>query len=300
MSMLEFKNEARPGSLIRPNDGAISFPGLERIGDKFTRGLRQIIADLGSNDAVLSNDQIKIKAYGAVRIDHAELGAYCLFKLDMIKGGALVILPPALVRQLVDIFYGGPGSAANSLSEFSAAELRFVGRIAQQFLPLFKVAWTDIVSITASVASIETDIDAAAFAKDHDLVAVQSFTIGSGSSAGATVKCVYTTLGIRGFPAMSKSATPEPAETDDPVWRDKLTDAVMHVHLPVRSIFARQELPLAKLLNLQSGDIIPVCLPRHLPMTVSGRIYAHGIVGESSGRAAIRIEKMEEGRNQDD
>jgi flagellar motor switch protein FliM len=300
MSALDFRNEVRPGSLIRPNDGAISFPGLDRIGDKFARGLRQIIADLGGNEAVVTGDQAKIMTYGALRIDHTELAAYCLFGLDTIKGGAILIIPAGIVRQLVDIFYGGSGLLANAFSDFSTAELRLVERIAQQCLPLFKVAWSDITSITASVASIETDIDTPAFAKDHDLVAVQSFTVRSGPIAGAKVSCVYTTLGIRGFPAISKLAKPEPTVTVDPVWRDKLTDALMHVHLPVRSIFVRQELPLTKLLNLQSGDIIPVCLPKHLPMTVSGRIYAHGTVGEASGRAAIRIEKMEEGNNQDE
>jgi flagellar motor switch protein FliM len=300
MSILDFENEARPGSLIRPKDHAISFPGLARIGDKFARGLRQIIADLGGNETVVSNDQAKIMTYGALRIDHPELGAYCMFRFDMIKGGALVILPPDMVRQLVDIFYGGTGLLAGVANAFSEAEHRFVERIALQCLPLFKVAWSEIAPITASMASLDPDINSSAFANDHDLIAVQSFTIGNGPIAGATIKCAYTTLGIRGFPAMSKLVNPEPDVIADPVWRDKLTDALMHVHLPVRSIFARPELPIAKLLTLQSGDIIPVCLPSYLPVTVAGRIFAHGTVGESSGRAAIRIEKMEEGSNQDE
>ena len=86
----------------------------------------------------------------------------------------------------------------------------------------------------------------------------------------------------------------------DPVWRGKLSDAVMHVQFPVRSIFARPELSAAKLVTLQAGDIIPVCLPSHLPVTVAGRLFAHGTVGEAGGRAAIRIKNIAQGSDQNE
>ena len=78
-----------------------------------------------------------------------------------------------------------------------------------------------------------------------------------------------------------------------PVEFDALIDAVMQVHLPVRSIFARPQVPLAKLLSLRAGDVIPVCLPDFLPVTVAGRQFAHGTVGEAGGRAAIKINSIE-------
>ena len=52
---------------------------------------------------------------------------------------------------------------------------------------------------------------------------------------------------------------------------------------------------LAMELTLQPGDIIPVCLPNLVPVTVAGRVFARGSVGESNGRTAIKIERIEEG-----
>ena len=58
---------------------------------------------------------------------------------------------------------------------------------------------------------------------------------------------------------------------------------------------ASEELPLGRLLNLKAGDVIPICLPSHIPVTVAGRLFAQGTVGEANGRAAICIEKIEQG-----
>ena len=69
--------------------------------------------------------------------------------------------------------------------------------------------------------------------------------------------------------------------------------SVSQVCLPVRSILARPELPLSRIMTLQPGDVIPLTMPRNVPLTVAGRLFAHGTIGESNGRAAIRIESIQ-------
>ena len=49
----------------------------------------------------------------------------------------------------------------------------------------------------------------------------------------------------------------------------------------------------ADLLALRPGDVIPISLPQHIPLTVAGRLFAHGTLGEADGRAAIRISRIE-------
>ena len=51
---------------------------------------------------------------------------------------------------------------------------------------------------------------------------------------------------------------------------------------------------------LAPGDFIPVCLPTRVPVTVAGRLLAHGTIGEANGRAAIKIDKLEHGAVFDD
>jgi flagellar motor switch protein FliM len=295
---------AHTASLVRIQDANTSFPGMDRIGENFARGLRRIIAGFGGDDALVNCDPVNITTYGALRTDNANATALLRVNLEPIRGDVLMIIPSSLIRQLVDIFYGGDGvnlsAAATQVSGFTASEDRFLERIGLQCLPIFKAAWNDIAYTSPDLTAVYSDIAAAAFAPDHDLIVVQTFSISGGVFGEAQILCAYTTAGLRSFPALLQSVPVICSSNVDPVWRDKLTDAVMQLHLPVRSIFARPELPVAELLTLKAGDIIPIFLPPHLPLTVAGRLFAYGTVGNSGSRAAIRIEKIAEGNNQNE
>ena len=78
-----------------------------------------------------------------------------------------------------------------------------------------------------------------------------------------------------------------------------MNKALRDVRLPVRSVLARPEISLVKLLSLEVGDIIPLTMPRHVPVTVAGRSFAVGSIGEANGNAAIMIEQIEKGPNHD-
>ena len=280
--------EAQRASLMRERDDAPGFPGLDRVGDRLGRGLRSVIA------GDVSCAQTLLKTFGAWRAEQDAFGALYRFQLTPIKGAMLMLMPPALIIQMVDLFYGGTGEVSGERSEFTAAEMRFITRLGEQCLPLFTAAWSDVATLNPVVAGIETDVSSARLGKDNDLVVVQPFAIQIAGVA-LTLSCVYPVAALRPIVALSGVPQPENAIAVDPVWRDRLTEAVLEVRLPMRSIFVRPELPLGRLLSLKAGDVIPICLPSHIPVTVAGRLFAQGTVGEANGRAAICIEKIEQG-----
>jgi len=78
--------------------------------------------------------------------------------------------------------------------------------------------------------------------------------------------------------------------------RERLGTAVGEIRIEARTVLARPELSLSELMQLQAGDIIPVSLSKHVPLIVAGRRIALGTVGEHDGRAALKIDKMEQRR----
>jgi flagellar motor switch protein FliM len=288
-------SEAKPVSLLRERDDAPGFPGLDRIGERFARGLRGAIAAAGGDGATVARGASILKGFAAWRSEQDAFGALCRYQLPPIKGAMLMTIPPALIMQLVDLFYGGTGEISSARSEFTAAESRYVTRFAEQCRPLLAAAWAEVATLSPALAGVETDIANAKLCKDMDLVVIQPFAVQIAGGDVATVACVYPVASLRPIAALSDAPQPENAAPTDPIWRDRLSDAVLEARLPMRSIFARPELPLGQLLSLKAGDVIPVCLPNHIPITVAGRLFAQGTVGESSGRAAIKIEKIEQG-----
>jgi flagellar motor switch protein FliM len=289
------KAEAIPVSLLRERDDAPGFPGLDRVGERLARALRDVIAAAGGDSATVTRGTAQLKSFGVWRGEQAAFGALCRYHLPPIKGTMLMAIPPALIIQMVDLFYGGTGEISSARGEFTAAENRYITRFGEQCLPLLAAAWADIATLNPVLAGIETDIANAKLGKDIDLVVIQPFAVRVGGGDPVTLACVYPVSALRPIAALSDAPQPEGATPADPVWRDRLTEAVHEVRLPMRSIFARPELPLGQLLSLKAGDVIPVCVPNHIPITVAGRLFAQGTVGESGGRAAIKIEKIEQG-----
>lgn len=288
--------EATPVSLLRERSETPRFPGLERIGARFERGLLSVITALSGGAASVTRNPAQITDFGGWRSEQTSFGALCRYQLTPIKGSMVLAIPPALILQMVDLFYGGTGIVSMAAREaFTDAESRYLTRLGEQCLPLLTTAWADIAALTPTLIGIETDIASAKFGKDSDLIVVQSFAVQIGDGKAATVACLYPIAALRPIAALSDAPQPEAAPPSDPIWRDRLSEAVLEVRLPMRSIFARPELPLGQLLSLKAGDVIPVCLPNHIPITVAGRLFAQGTVGESGGRAAIKIEKIEQG-----
>jgi flagellar motor switch protein FliM len=285
-------NAARPASLLRACDDAPAFPGLSRIGDRMVRGFRDLFGDAAIDFELLP---ATITSFATWRGEQAISAVLCRYRLHPVKGAMLVSFPCALVARMVDIFYGGTGETGAVRSEMTGAELRYVSRIAEQCTSMLSACWADVIEVNAQMMAIETDIANVALVADNDGIVVQSFAVRGGGMKDVTLSCVYPIAALRPIAALTQAAH-APADTIiDPVWRDRLSGAVMQVSLPMRTIFARPELPLSQLLALKPGDFIPVNLPSQLPITVAGRLFAHGTVGESNGLTAIKIETIEQG-----
>ena len=115
---------------------------------------------------------------------------------------------------------------------------------------------------------------------------------GIGPNGKFEIKCVFPVSALRPIEALRTAPEGENASVVDAIWRDRLEQAVLQVRLPIRSVFARPELSLEKLIALKPGDIIPVLMPRYVPVSIGDRLFAHGSVGESNGRTAIKIESL--------
>ncbi|MEK6638616.1 MAG: FliM/FliN family flagellar motor switch protein [Pseudomonadota bacterium] len=296
MTLLSEKAEAVPVSLLRKCDDTPAFPGMNRIGERFARALGNVIVGAGADKATVTFDAIKLKSFGEWRDAQNGGGALCRYHLPPMKGAMLIAIPAEFVIHMVDLFYGGAGEISNVRSEFTAAECRYIRRFGEQCLPSLALAWADVVTLSPVFSGDEYEISNAKLGKDIDLVAVQSFSMVIGAGTPMSLACIYPVAALRAFEALSDAPQTEMSSNADPVWRERLSEAVSQVRLPMRSIFARPELPLSQLLSIKPGDVIPVCLPSHIPITVAGRLFAQGSVGESNGRAAIKIEKIEQGQ----
>ena len=283
--------EVLPVSLLKASDADKGFAEIEIVGDRLARGLQELMTASTGHAFSVTPGSVNPASYAEWRIAQNPYGMLLRYRLTAQNGQMLVHIPGALLSQIVDLAYGGNGNLALR-SAFAPAETRFVERFAEGLLPAIRAAWNDAPAVMPTLASIESDLLNANWAKTQDRILTNNLAVEGHGIKPATICWIISVDTAKAAPtASSANETLSP----DPVWGQRMKASAMAVRMPARSVLTRCELPLTRLLHLAPGDVIPLFLPQHVPITVAGRPFAHGSIGEANGRAAIRIEKMKEG-----
>ncbi len=273
-------------------------PGLGRIGAKIARGLCEAFASSGGATKVTVGE-IRTLTFAEWKAELQPMVAVARYRERAMKGGLLISVPSRLLATLVDIFYGGTGAIDPARISFGSAEQRLFDRFAGKAAEALTAAWADVEQLAPTVMGSTFGVEDVALAKPDDVVVVQQFATSDPEAGDGFIDVVYPLASLRGMPGLQETAEVV-VEEADPLWRMRMSEAVMQARLPVRTVIARPTVPLSRLLALAPGDFIPVTLPPRVPVTVAGRLLAHGTIGEANGRAAIKIDRLEHGAFFDD
>lgn len=268
-------------------------PGLERTGAKLARGLTAACAALGGASKI-GSIEIRIITFAEWKAAQLPVVAVARFRDRAIKGGFLLSVPTALIASLVDVFYGGDGAVEGTTRPFCAAERRLFDRFAKGAGEALAAGWADVTPLAPALTASSFAAEDVALGKPGDVIVNQRFTLADPGPSGGAIEIIYPLAALRGIAGL-QGASDVAAEEIDPLWRMRLSDAVKQARLPVRTVIARPTVALSRLIALAPGDFIPVTLPARVPLTVAGRLLAHGTIGEANGRAAIMIDKLEQG-----
>lgn len=287
-------DDAKASLLLRKAEDGYAFPALDGVADRFARSLRDLIRALGA-------PTVQVERGAAERVRFADWcrdaapAIFWRYHAPPLKGPLLLAAARPLLLQLVDIFYGGKGALAGEREELTDAEDRFAARLGRDIGQQLAAAWSETLAIEPQLDCVTCDPAKLQAVRAEDELLVQRFTLRGGALDGKTVLCAYPLAALRGIGGGEPAPAAAEAPAGDPVWTATLSSALRGVRLPVRSVLARPDISLPKLLALEVGDIIPLTIPRHVPITVAGRNFATGSIGEANGNAAILIDCIERG-----
>jgi flagellar motor switch protein FliM len=280
-----------PASLLKAQAEDGGFAEIERVGERLGRGLQELLSASSGHAICVKPGSVNVASYNEWRIAQNPFGMLLRYQLTAQNGQMLVHVPGILVSQIVDLAYGGNGNLAIRQA-FTPAETRFTERFAEALVPVIRAAWGDAPGVAPMLSGVECDLLNASWAKTQDRILTNNLSIEGSGIKPATICWIIAAETAKMVPSAHSGGEPT---LPDPVWHQRMKASAMAVRLPARSVLTRCDLPLTRLLNLAPGDIIPVFLPATIPLTVAGRTFAHGSIGEANGRAALRIETMEKG-----
>ncbi len=285
---------SEPVSLFRSATAGQPITGLDRIGDRLKKQWRDMLHLLGSPDASVDSNPAQQMTYDAF-CKLQESSICWQFRALPLKGPVLVVWPRKVLPVLVDIFYGGTGKDTVIREEWTSAEERFADRIGRDMAGQLAASWADCMPIHPHYAGAGVELFVPGVPKPSDTVVVQTFSLADQILGKHELHCIYLATALRDAPGLGVEGSATNKAPADPEWVRQLGKSARNIHFPARSVLARPDLPFSRLLDLKAGDVIPLLIPKLVPLTVAGRVFAYGRVGESNGRAAIMIDHINKG-----
>ncbi len=270
-------------------------PTLEMTNEKFARFFR----------ASLSSLLRKIVSVSALSIDTIKYGDFLktlpvptslhLFRIDPLRGNAIIVVESKLIFTLVDIVFGGSGREVFKVEgrEFTAIESNLIKKVVLSALLDLEKAWKTLLDARMTYQRSEINPQFAHIVPLSDVVIVVNFEIEMDYTSGVMSLCIpYSTLEpIRD--KLQAGFQSDQLEVDKD-WEKRLKEELMSSSLELVAKLGGTHLLTREVRDLKIGDVI--LLDRYASDSID--VYVDGIPkfkaypGVHRGNQALQIQHL--------
>jgi len=271
-------------------------PVLEIINDRFAR--------LASN--ALANAMRKRADVNPISIDMSKFGDFMrslpvptsinIFKLDPLRGNAILVVDSRLVFAMVESFFGGAGSQPKIEGrDFTPIEQAIISKVVRIALENMEESWAPVHEVHIELVRSEVNPQFAAIVPPSDVVVVVTFEVELENAIGSLIVCLpYATI----EPIRSKlyaSFQTERLEVDH-AWISRFKERLMETPVEMVIRFGETQITGRQLLSLKPGDILMLNNDEDdlLEAEIQGVRKFQGIPGQVKSNKAFQIIKEEE------
>jgi flagellar motor switch protein FliM len=282
--------EAKEESKVPPYDFANQdrmtrgrMPSLEVINDLFVRHLRTPLSVSLRKNATIAPGKTLLIKYGEFTRGLPLPCSIQVFKMNPLRGNALLILDPNLVFSFVDIFLGGTGRTNFRVEgrHFTPIEAKLIRKVVNIIFVELEKAWNTVHPLSVQYVRSEVNPQFASIVDPTELVLTISFDLEVEQISGFITLCIpYFSL----EPIKGKLYSGYQAEHRelDPNWIAGLAEGLTFAEVEVVVEFAKTAVTSQKLLELKAGDIL--LLGKEISEPLTARIQG---VPKFLGRAGV-------------
>lgn len=270
-------------------------PTLDIINQRFSRLFRNSLS------AALR----KVLDVSAVSTDTVKFGEFIkslpvpaslhIFKMEPLRGFALLIAESKLVFALVDTFFGGTGSSVMKIEgrDFTTIEQRMIKKVVLMALEDIEKAWKPVHNVNISFVRSEVNPQFAAIVPPTDVVVVIIFEIEMDQISGTITVCLpYSTI----EPIIGKLRAgfqSDQLEVDQ-MWIRRLRERMIEAQVDVMVELGRTKITSRDLMNFKIGDILQLDndVSDELTINVEGVTKFKGYPGTMKGSKAVQVSSI--------
>ncbi|MBU5611568.1 flagellar motor switch protein FliM [Geomonas azotofigens] len=215
-----------------------------------------------------------------------------IYKMDPLKGAALIAFDSTLVFTIVDSILGGSGvpSGQGMNRLFTSIELRLVEKIVKDALADLERAWAPLCPASMNLLRLEMNPRLVNIVPPEYQVVTMSMKIQIEETVGSMILAIPF-LTIEPIRDKLKRGVQMDMMVVDPLWSYRLSEELMGAPMDMSVEMGGATISLADLTGLTPGDVIMLDSSGkdELVVKVGGTKKFMGIAGVSGGNKAVQI-----------
>lgn len=262
-------------------------PALGKAGAKLARAFAAALSPLvGGQELAVQAAAPREAAAGAFVQEIAPLAANSLLGVGGFHAGAALLasFDAGAVLRMIDRAFGGTGKAPAELPAMFPASAGVVIRqleaiVVQGFAAAIGAVGFEPLRRGGNLVELEP------FAEATPL-AILTLTV---TEAGSEPWPVHLALPVAALEGLVGEAAQAPARAAAPRAPNPAEEPYADLPLTLAAVIVDMRLPMSALTELQPGALLPVSVARSVPLRVSGKTIAHGVIGSVDDRVALQI-----------
>ncbi len=268
-------------------------PTLEIINERFARNLRIGLFNYMHRNVEVSVGPIKVQKFSEFVRNLVVPTNLNLCHVKPLRGTALLIFDPDLVFLVVDNLFGSDGRYHVRVEgrDFTPTEQRIIRRLLDVVFSEYQKAWEPVYPIEFLYMRSEMNTQFANIATPTEVVVSMTFRIELGAGGGDFHVCMPYSMVEPIRDQLSSTMAADRTEIDNR-WVSLLSRQVQIAEVELVATLAEAQITLGDILNLKTGDVIPVEIPESIVADVSGIPVLDCRYGTANGQYALRVERL--------
>ncbi len=258
---------------------------VEIVDDHIQAGLSTRFLGILHKSVEIKRGEIQIQKYGDFATTLKLPTAISCFTLSEIRGLSAIVLDSELVSALVNVFFGG-GSRSTPIEgrEFSLTEKRLINMIVGTIADVIREGFQEFSDHQITIINTETNPAHFSAYADSDVLMIRPFRV-EFSGMGGVIQLIMPGSVVDAIFRHKKSRLTELGISA----RNALASHVRDFEMTVTGELQGAQLTLREVLELGTGDIVPIEAPDQVDVKVNRIPKFKARMGEINGRIGLEI-----------
>ncbi len=268
-------------------------PALDIINERFARAFQKDF-----NDWIMTSVEVQPSEVKIIKMIEYQRNLFFptslnVMKLSPLSGAVLFTLDSKLIFTCVDIYYGGDGTLPYKIEgrEYTAVENKVISIILDMMKAELTKVWEPVMDINIELMHTEMNPKFANIVDHTEMVVINTYNVRFDAVEGK-IDIVYPYSMLEPIRDKLEESLQALQGDVDSRWTSTLEAEAKNIELELKVNLAKLRMGLKDIMKMEAGDIIPLDMPKDVPILVENIAMMRGELVTSRDKKAVKVTKM--------